>query len=227
MQSEISKLLNTIVYIDGFNLYYSLRYTPYKWLDLRKLVEDMIDPSLHRILEIKYFTAVSINRNSAQRQDVYLRALSTLKNFEIIRGKHKNRWVKGKLIRYNNKLEKKYVSSRKVEISKYEEKETDVNIASHIVYDSCKKNIDCITLLSNDTDLKTPLRIVKYKLKKKIVIITPTKSLEEPGDPILPNEPHVEFKKLSRVRHQIKENHLKNSQFPNIVNSIFKPKKWL
>ena len=89
VQSKVFTPLNTIIYIDGFNLYYSLRYTPYKWLDLKKLVGNIIDPSLHKILNIKYFTAVSINRNSAQRQDVYLRALSTLQDFDIILGKHK------------------------------------------------------------------------------------------------------------------------------------------
>lgn len=226
MQSKISKPLNTIVYIDGFNLYYSLRYTPYKWLNLKRLIDNIITPSLHKILKIKYFTSVSVNRNSAQRQDVYLRALRTLENFDVVLGRHKKRWVKGRLIKYNSKLEKKYVSGKKVEVSKYEEKETDVNIASHIVYDSCKKDIDCIVLLSNDTDLKTPLEIVKYRLKKKVIIITPTKSLENPNEPILSNESHIELKKLSRVNLKIEEDHLKDSQFPNTVKGISKPKHW-
>ena len=86
MQFKVSKPLNTIVYIDGFNLYYSLRQTPYKWLDLKKLIENILNPSLHKILNIKYFTAVSVNRNSAQRQDVYLKALGVLQNFDIVLG---------------------------------------------------------------------------------------------------------------------------------------------
>ena len=226
VRPKTSKSLNTFVYIDGFNLYYSLRHTSYKWLNIKKLIEDIIDPSLHKILKIKYFTAVSVNRNSAQRQDVYLRALRTLKDFDIILGRHKRRRVKGRLIKYDNESEKNYVSREKVEISKYEEKETDVNIASYIVYDSCKKNIDCIALLSNDTDLKTPLKIVKYRLKKKVVIITPTKSLENPGDSILCNKSHIELKKLSGVNLQIEESHLKNSQFQNTIGKISKPKHW-
>lgn len=92
--------------------------------------------------------------------------MKTLKNIEIIYGKHKKQRIIGKLIKYNPKLNKEFVTNKTVKIFKPEEKETDVNIASHIVYDCCRENIDCIVLLSNDTDLKTPLEIVKYRLKK-------------------------------------------------------------
>ena len=208
--------LDTVVYIDGFNFYYSLKNTPYKWLDLQKLIENILDSSLHKIQSIKYFTAVPKRASSAQRQDVYMRALKTLQNIEIIFGQFKRRQVKGKSIK-ENKI---------ITVTKWEEKKSDVNIASHIIYDCCKKKIDCIALLSNDTDLTTPLEFVKYRLKKKIVIITPTKRLDNPKDSIHPNKSHVELKKLSQVHLSIKECHLKNSQFSDVVNGISKPKKW-
>ena len=217
MQSKNSKPLNTLVYIDGFNLYYSLKKTPYKWLNLQKLIENILEPSLHKILNIKYFTAIPKRADSAQRQSVYIRVLKTLQNIDIIYGQFKKRQVKGKNIRTN----------RILTIDKWEEKKSDVNIASYIVYDCCRENIDCIVLLSNDTDLTTPLEIVKYKLKKKIVIITPTQRVESLGDPILPRKSHVELRKLSQVSLSIEEQHLKSSQFPNVVNGISKPKKWL
>ena len=105
------KKLNTMVYIDGFNLYYSLKNTPYKWLDLKKLAKNILVPDLHKILKIKYFTALSVKRNSAQRQDVYLRALKTLQNIEIILGKFKKRQVKGVLTYYQNK---KYIKQNEI-----------------------------------------------------------------------------------------------------------------
>lgn len=105
-------------------------------------------------------------------------------------------------------------------------KKSDINIASHIIYDSCKENIDCIALLSNDTDLTTPLEFVKYKLKKKIIIITSTQRLENPNDLILPAKSHIELRKLSTANLSIEEHHLKNSQFPDMVNEIYKPKSW-
>ena len=81
-------------------------------------------------------------------------------------------------------------------------------------------------LLSNDTDLKTPLKFVKYRLKKKVVIITPTTRLDNPDKPICPNKSHIELRKLSNVNLSIEEHHLKNSQFPDVVNGIYKPKNW-
>ena len=47
---------DTIVYIDGFNLYYgALRGTPFKWLDVRALCARMLPTNT--IAQIRYFTA--------------------------------------------------------------------------------------------------------------------------------------------------------------------------
>ena len=43
MQPKVSKPFNTGVYINGFNLYCYLRHILCKWLDLKKLVENIID----------------------------------------------------------------------------------------------------------------------------------------------------------------------------------------
>ena len=49
----------TIIYIDGFNLYYRLKDTSYKWLNLQKLSKFYLDPDQHNIVnKIKYFTAL-------------------------------------------------------------------------------------------------------------------------------------------------------------------------
>ena len=46
----------TIVYIDGFNLYYrALKETVYKWLDLGALFQELLPRN--DIIGIKYFTA--------------------------------------------------------------------------------------------------------------------------------------------------------------------------
>ncbi|MDE0518746.1 MAG: hypothetical protein OXH36_04240 [Bdellovibrionales bacterium] len=47
----------TIVYIDGFNLYYRIKYTPYRWLSLQKLSQYYLDLKQNQIINIKYFTA--------------------------------------------------------------------------------------------------------------------------------------------------------------------------
>ena len=106
---------------------------------------------------------------------------------------------------------------------KYEEKETDVNIATHIIYDCCKENIGSIVLLSNDTDLKRPLWVARKKLKKRVVVITPTEIKE---GVIVPMEAHQDLQKISNKTISLKEEHLKNSQFSDVVSGISKPKNW-
>ena len=146
---------NTIVYIDGFNLYHSLKDTPYKWLNIEALISSVLDSSLNNIIKIKYFTVSAPFSESAQRQDLYLRVVDTLQKVEIIYGKFKKRHIK---IRKNyveklcivkgdfKKLTniKSILRENIVQFSKHEEKETDVNIATHIIYDCCKENIDSI-----------------------------------------------------------------------------------
>ena len=94
LQPVSSNFLNTIVYIDGLNLHYSLDNTPYKWLNVQVLVENILTSSLHKIIQIKYFTAIPTKADSARKHHLYLQALKTLQNIEIIYGKHKKTALK-------------------------------------------------------------------------------------------------------------------------------------
>ena len=69
----------TIIYVDGFNLYYGcLRKTSYKWLNLKVLFQNLLNEN-HEIIKIKYFTAhISAregNNDARLRQKYYLQAL--------------------------------------------------------------------------------------------------------------------------------------------------------
>ena len=48
----------TIVYIDGFNLYYGLlrQCAPFKWLDLQKFSRRLVSPD-NNVVAVKYFTS--------------------------------------------------------------------------------------------------------------------------------------------------------------------------
>ncbi len=49
--------VRTIVYVDGFNLYYgAVKETPHKWLDILKLCQLLLPKK--QIVKIKYFTAL-------------------------------------------------------------------------------------------------------------------------------------------------------------------------
>ena len=80
----------TIAYIDGYNLYYGLlKRTPYKWLDPVRLVSALLRDD-HELFSVKYFTSpvktYPHDTAALDRQKVYLQALSTLHNLEIIQG---------------------------------------------------------------------------------------------------------------------------------------------
>ena len=98
------KKLRTVVYIDGFNLYYRVKHTAYKWLNLQKLSEIYLNLEKHDIIKIKYFTALVKgtleDHFNITRQHIYLRALRTLSNLEIIFGHFKKRQITGISLRY-------------------------------------------------------------------------------------------------------------------------------
>lgn len=82
--------MRTSIYIDGFNLYYrALKGTPYKWLDVKQLAINLLQPQ-NVITEIKYFTAsVSGIFDPSQpiRQKTYIRALkSHIPEFSVYYG---------------------------------------------------------------------------------------------------------------------------------------------
>lgn len=81
--------MDTIVYIDGFNLYYgAVKNTPYKWLNVQTLCQLLL-PN-YNLVKIKYYTASVSARPSDPgqpvRQQTYLRALRTIPDLEIIYG---------------------------------------------------------------------------------------------------------------------------------------------
>ena len=70
--------MRTVVYIDGFNLYYSLlRRTSLKWLDIVALFRDHALGSNSQVVQVRYYTAPVLARmsddpQSVQRQRIYL-----------------------------------------------------------------------------------------------------------------------------------------------------------
>ena len=219
--------MKTFCYIDGFNLYARLLSgTSYKWLNLEALCKSMLQP-YHEVNKIKYFTArvssTDQDPSKTDRQDAYWRALQTIPNLEIVMGKFKKVEKAGEYLKC---LKRKDGSSTTLVISvgdvvvirKQEEKESDVNVATHIVYDSCCEDVDSIVLLSNDSDLKAPLYFAKKKLNKKIVVLSPAEKVQ------------VDLRKIAHFSKCIPRAVLSSCQFPNEVRSkqktIRKPDTW-
>jgi len=166
--------LNTNVYIDGFNLYFAIKKTPYKWLDLCALCKKLLPSS--NINSIKYFTAHikgwPHDPSAPTRQQIYLRALRTISNLEIHDYGHfvsRPRLIPQYPLAYRNMNN----PPQAVQVLKTEEKGSDVNLASFLLNDCYKKDFDEAVIISNDADLATPIKIVKTEFGKPVMIINP------------------------------------------------------
>lgn len=162
--------MSTIAYIDGFNLYYgALKGTPYKWLDLEALCRRLLPKD--EIHAIRYFTArVSARRDDpgqAQRQATYLRALETLPLVRIHYGHFLSRPARMPLANPNPG------GPKTVAVIRTEEKGSDVNLASHLLFDCCEGRCETAVVISNDSDLRVPIRIAEEKMGVRVGIINP------------------------------------------------------
>ncbi len=189
------------VYIDGFNLYNgAVKNTAYKWLDLMKLCRRMLpNDSIHTI---KFFSAALSGRpnhpDQPIRQQVYWRALRTIPNLIIILGQFTTHSKKMPITGCD--------PLQWIRVDRTDEKGTDVNLASHLLHDGFKGLFELAVIISNDSDLREPVRMVKEVLKKPIGILNPherhSKELHE----------HATFKK------RIRASDLAASQFPETLS---------
>ncbi len=169
------------VYIDGFRLYYgALKRTPFQVADLSKLCEVMLPNDT--IESIQYFTArVSArpyNQAAPLDQQVYLRALRTIPNLSITFGHFWTHSVRMVLSGSN--------PPQKVFVDKTEEKGSDVNLAAHLLRDPFLKNLEIAVLITNDSDLAEPARIVRLRSRASgrdtQAARSPQQCAEEPSD---------------------------------------------
>lgn len=205
------------VYVDGFNLYNRrLKDTPYKWLDLKALANNLnLNPGTVEL--IRYFTARlsprANDRSIGSRQNTYLRALSTIPELKIHFGQFKQRDVMGELLDGGTRP-----TNRIVTVRKFEEKGSDVNIASYMIADGFLGLYDSAILISNDSDLSAPMQIVKEVVRKPVGLVSPS-------------DFHMtELSKFASYRRKISDQQLIDSQFPDVLvdphGSFSKPATW-
>ena len=149
---------NVIVYVDGFNLYFGLRsrYPHLKWLNIRKLSQSLLH-NHQELKAIKYFTA-RINNDPAKqrRQSTYIDALEN-EGIEVIYGRYQTNIVTC------NRCGSQW--------SDPNEKMTDVNIATTMLFDAMHDYFDVAILISGDSDLTPPLNIIKNYYPEKMVLV--------------------------------------------------------
>ncbi len=204
--------MRTNVYIDAFNLYYGcLRSTPFKWLDVAALCHVLLPRD--NIQRIKYFTAVVEARpgdpSQRVRQQFYLRALATTPKLSIYYGHFLSHAVAMPLA--DN-------PRRRVMVIKTEEKGSDVNLATELLVDGFNDDFDVAVVLSNDSDLLAPIRVVRRQMGKRVGVLNPQRV------PSIPLEREADFLK------SIRPSALRRSQFPRTMKdargSFHRPPVW-
>jgi uncharacterized LabA/DUF88 family protein len=215
LQLFMSQLPRTYVYIDGFNLYYgALKNTSYKWLNVVALSRLLLPKS--DIQKVKYFTARVSPRPSdptqGVRQEMFLRALMTLPEVEIIYGHFLSHEVSMPL------ANPPQGGPKHARVIKTEEKGSDVNLATHMLNDGWKNLYDVAVVVSNDSDLAEPIRILRQELKKGVGILNPH------------NRPSNTLKQLAMFVKPIRAGVLTASQFSptlqDATGTFNKPSAW-
>ncbi len=165
--------MKTNVYVDTFNLYYGLlKGSPYRWLDLQKLCQTELPGN--QINRIRCFTARIIARPSdpdqRNRQNAYFRALETIPHLTIHFGHFLESEVNMRRVTPDAQGNK-YALVRKTE-----EKGSDVNLASYLLLDGFNKEYEAAVVITNDSDLAEPMRLVRKELQLKVVVLHPCKA---------------------------------------------------
>jgi hypothetical protein len=219
--------MRTIVYVDGFNLYFRLleKRPALKWLNIKILAEGLMR-SFNRVVAVRYYTAhVSgrIDPTAPARQQIYLDALRTVPEISL----HMGAFL----------LSEKFAGLAKppdfrprialpqpwpdvVKVIKVEEKGSDVNLACHLLLDAFQGNYDVAAVLSNDSDLVEPIRIVTQVLGKPVGLLSPV------------SNPNPELSRVSSFIRRISVSDLAAAQFPDPLpradgSLLAKPATWV
>lgn len=153
-----------IFYIDGFNFYFGLKskkWKRYYWLDIVKFCSLFLKPH-QELLEVHYFSAIpTSNKGKQERQDLFFSANRLNRKFNLHLGKFLKKTQTCK------SCAAPYIS--------YEEKETDVHIATNMIRDVVLKKCTLSILISADSDLIPPIDCIKEiaPLHKIIVYFPP------------------------------------------------------
>lgn len=191
------------------------------------------------INRIRYFTALvkplPSDPHSRQRQEVYIRALKTLPNLTV----HEGHFLQSEV--FMPLAAPMPSGPRFAQVIKMEEKGSDVNIATYMLVDAFRKDCDQLIVITNDSDLAEPVRIINKELQIPVGIFNPhtddtaVRRSRVTGQPLRPARPSIELKKAAKFSRDItsegNQSHMALSQFPPELKDadgriMRKPKVW-
>ena len=152
--------MNVSCYVDGFNLYHGLKskgWRRYYWLDLWALAERFLKPG-QVLTQLAYCTTLIKNDPIGQQQQLdFIAALLATRP--------------GLKVAYGHYLAKPMTCLQcGHQYIRHEEKMTDVNIACRLLTDAMDESFDVALLMSGDSDLVPPVRVIRNRWPNKRVI---------------------------------------------------------
>ena len=208
------------IYIDGMNLFYGLRamrlgkrgirWPCYYWLNVWKMSEKLLEPN-EKLVLVRYFAA-RIRHNpddleKTKRQNTYLEALETLPGVQIHLGYYARK--------------RKTCHHCGTSHTQYEEKMTDVNIATELLCDAEDRLFDTAKIVSGDGDLAGPVaKILQRHPGTRIVMAFP------------PDRHSKRMVSVATGHINIDQSVVRTSQFPSRVKNrdgfgLKRPKSWI
>lgn len=164
-----------------------------------------------KIQRIKYFTALVTPRpndpDKPLRQRVFLRALQTIPNLEIILGS---------FLSHEVMMPRSPIGSGYVKVIKTEEKGSDVNIATHLLLDGFRNEYELVVVVSNDSDLLMPIQVVTEQFGKPVGLPNPQ---QNPSVALLP---YVMF--VKNIRKNVLKTANSHPCFPTGTESFPNPR---
>lgn len=195
-------------YIDGFNFYFGLKsknWKAYYWLDIVKFCERFLRPG-QSLENVYYFTATQKAKSKKDRQDLFFSANKLNPKFKLVFGKF---------------LKKQIYTPHGI-INTFEEKQTDVNIAVHMIKNVVFDKNDISVLVSGDSDLVPPIDFIReLNPSHKIFCYFPPNRVSV--DLMNSSDNYI---KLARYEHRFKKSMLPESITLDNGYIIKRPDKW-
>jgi hypothetical protein len=152
-----------------------------------------IDQKVHQIVSVKYFSAYATwMPGPYARHQLYVRALQN-SGVHVVLGQFKEKDI--------------HCKNCRTVFKGREEKESDVNLACHLISDAYRDTFDAAFIVTRDSDLAPPMRFLREHFpKKKVKVVAP------------PQRGHSkELWALADTRASIKREHLSRCLLPKLV----------
>ncbi|HVY52133.1 MAG TPA: hypothetical protein VHA07_11325 [Devosia sp.] len=183
---------------------------------------------------MKYYTAPvsgKIDHDAPRRQNALFAALRTVPEISIYYGRflYSEKWAG--LVHPPRAKPEPYQWAQPapevVYVKKTEEKGSDVNLGVHLVRDGFLNIFDVAYVITNDTDLVEPIRIVVQEIAKPVCIVAPARARKPTDSPM----PSPSLAAVASFVHYIDDAELAAAQFPPVIlrpglPPIHRPESW-